>query len=117
MHDYKQQFDVDFNNTWAEVIKSVFFKSFFILTETHDLYVYQMNVVIAFLYKISKEIIYVSQSNGFIEDFTLVYESQKTFYDFKQSSRIWYNVIQKFFKSLNFISTKADVSVFIYKNK
>ena len=76
-----------------------------------------MNVVIAFLYKILKEVIYVSQSDDFIEDSTLIYELRKTFYNFKQSSHVWYNVIQKFLKSLNFISTEADVSVFIHENK
>ena len=98
-------------------MKSAFFKSFFVLAETRDLYIYQMNVVIAFLYEILKEVIYVNQSNDFIEDSTLICEFRKAFYDFKQSSRVWYNVIQKFLKSLNFISTKADVSVFIHENK
>ena len=117
MHDYKQQFDVDFNNTWTEMMKLTFFKSLFILAEARDLYIYQMNVVIAFLYEILKEVIYVSQSNDFIEDSTLICELRKAFYDLKQSSRVWYNVIQKFLKSLNFIFTEADVSVFIYENK
>ena len=99
------------------MIKSALFKSLFVLTETRDLYIYQINVVIAFLYEILKEVIYVSQSNDFIEDSTLVCELCKTFYNLKQSSRVWYNIIQKFLKSLNFIFTEADVSVFIYKNK
>ena len=47
-----------------------------------------MNVVIAFLYEMLKEIIYVSQSNDFIEDFTLVCEFRKVFYDLKQLSRV-----------------------------
>ena len=47
-----------------------------------------MNVVIAFLYEILKEVIYVSQSNDFIEDFTLVCELRKVFYNFKQLSRV-----------------------------
>ena len=117
MHDYKQQFDVDFNNTWIEVMKSAFFKSLFVLAEIRNLYIYQMNVVIAFLYEMLKEVIYVSQSNDFIEDFTLICELRKAFYDLKQSSRVWYNIIQKFLKSLDFVSTEADVSVFIHENK
>ena len=40
MHDYKQQLDVDFINTWIEIIKSMFFRSFFVLTKTRDLYIY-----------------------------------------------------------------------------
>ena len=47
-----------------------------------------MNVVIAFLYEILNEMIYVNQSNDFIENFTLVCEFWKVFYNFKQSSRV-----------------------------
>ena len=70
------------------MMKSAFFKSFFVLTETRDLYIYQMNVVIAFLYEILKEVIYVNQSNDFIEDSTLICEFRKAFYNLKQSSRV-----------------------------
>ena len=70
------------------MMKSAFFKSLFVLTLTRDLYIYQMNVIIAFLYEILKKVIYVSQSNDFIEDFTLICELRKTFYNLKQSSRV-----------------------------
>ena len=38
----------------------MFFRSFFVLIEIRDLYIYQMNVVIVFLYEILNEVIYVS---------------------------------------------------------
>ena len=70
------------------MMKLTFFKALFVLTETRDLYIYQINVVIAFLYEISKEVIYVSQSNNLIKDFTLICEFRKFFNNFKQSSRV-----------------------------
>ena len=39
------------------------------------------------------------------------------FYDFKQLSRVYYKIIQKFLKSLNFFFTKANVLIFIHENK
>ena len=75
------------------MIKSAFFKSLFVLAEIRDLYIYQINVVTAFLYEILKEVIYVSQLNNFIEDFTLICEFRKAFYDLKWLSRNWYNEI------------------------
>ena len=66
----------------------MFFRSLFVLTKARDLYIYQMNVVIAFLYEILNEIIYVNQLNDFIKNLTLICEFRKTFYDFKQSSRV-----------------------------
>ena len=106
MHDYKQQLDVDFTSIWTEIMKSTFFRSLFVLTEICDLYIYQINIVIAFLYEILKEVIYVNHSNDFIEDFTLICELRKALYNFKQSSRVWYNVIQKLLKSLNLFLQK-----------
>ena len=52
-----------------------------------------MNIVIAFLYEILNKVIYVNQSNNFIENFTLICELRKFFYNFKQSSRVWYKLI------------------------
>ena len=76
-----------------------------------------MNIVIVFLYEILNEVIYVSQSDDFIENFTLICEFQKFFYDFKQLSRVWYKIIQKFLKNLNFIFIKANILMFIHENK
>ena len=76
-----------------------------------------MNVVIVFLYEILNEMIYVNQSDDFIENFTLICELRKVFYKFKQSSRVWYKIIQKFLKNLNFSFIKADVLIFIHENK
>ena len=93
IHDYKRQFDIDFINTWIEKIKSAFFWSIFVLTKACDLYIDQMNIVIDFLYEILNEMIYVNQSNDFIENFTLICELRKVFYNLKQSSRVWYKII------------------------
>ena len=66
----------------------MFFRSLFVLIKIRDLYIYQMNIVIVFLYKILNKMIYVNQSNDFIEDFTLICEFRKFFYKLKQSSRV-----------------------------
>ena len=58
------------------------------MSETYDLYIYQMNVVIVFLYEILNKVIYVNQSDDFIKNFTLVCELRKVFYEFKQLSRV-----------------------------
>ena len=60
VHDYKQIVKVDFNFTWTKIIKIAFFKILFALTETRKLYIYQMNVVIVFLYDFLNKIIYVN---------------------------------------------------------
>ena len=76
-----------------------------------------MNIVIAFLYELLDEIIYVIQLNGFIEDSELVCRLIKALYELKQSFQMWYEVIKDFFKSLNFKFINSDNSVFVSKNK
>ena len=98
-------------------MKIAFFKILFALTEARELYIYQMNVVIAFLYNFLDEVIYVNQSNDFIKNSTLICELRKVLYKLRQSSRIWYKIIQKFLKKLNFIFIATDASIFIFENK
>ena len=117
VHDYKQIARVDFNFTWAKIMKIAFFKTLFALTGARELYIYQMNVVTAFLYDFLDEIIYVNQSDNFIKNSTLICELWKTLYELRQSSRVWYKIIQKFLKGLSFIFIAADASVFVSENK
>ena len=117
VHDYKQIAEVNFNFTWTKIIKIAFFKTLFALTEAREFYIYQMNVVIVFLYDFLNEIIYVNQSNDFIKNSTLICELRKMLYKIRQSPQVWYKIIQKFLNKLNFIFIAADASIFIFKNR
>ena len=117
IHDYKQKYDVHYYETWTKVIKSAFFRTFFIIAAVRRLHAEQMNIIIVFLYELLDEIIYVTQSNKFIEDFELICRLIKTLYELKQSFRMWYEVIKNFFKSLNFELINFDNNVFVNKNK
>ena len=76
-----------------------------------------MNIIIIFLYELLDEIIYVTQSNEFIEDFELICRFIKALYELKQSFWMWYEVIKDFFKSLSFEFINSDNSVFVSKDK
>ena len=47
-----------------------------------------MNIIIIFFYELFDEIIYVTQSNEFIEDFKLICRFIKALYKLKQSFRM-----------------------------
>ena len=83
IHDCKQKYGVDYYEIWTKVIKSAFFRIFFAITAVRRLHAEQMNIVIAFLYELLDEIIYVIQSNEFIEDFELICRLIKTLYELK----------------------------------
>ena len=117
IHDYKQKYDVDYYETWTEVVKSAFFRTLFAITAARRLHAEQMNIIIVFLYELLDEIIYVTQSNEFIENSELICRLIKALYELKQSFRMWYEVIWDFFKSLNFKFINSDNSVFVSKDK
>ena len=117
IHDYKQKYDVDYYDTWTEIVKSAFFRTFFIIVAARRLHAEQMNIIIVFFYELLDEIIYVIQLNEFIEDLELICRFIKALYELKQSFRMWYEVIKNFLKSLNFKFINSDNSVFVSKNK
>ncbi len=72
-----------------------------------------MNVKTAFLYEDIKENIYIKQLTSYITNDTLIYKLKKALYDLKQFSRVWYDTLIKFLKSLSFSSLIFDYSMFI----
>lgn len=56
---YFQQFEVDFNQTFAAVVKSMAFKIFFEIAAFFDLHIDQINIQIAFFYKFINQFIYI----------------------------------------------------------
>lgn len=48
---------------------------------------------------------------------TLVYHLQKVLYGLKQAFYIWYALVSKFLKGLEFIKTNANNKVFVSYNK
>jgi hypothetical protein len=86
-HDFKQRHDVDFDETFASVVKLVSYKSFIIINIIQELQIRHMNVVVAFLYELFNEDVYVIQSHMFEfeedKDDTLVCKLKRALYDLK----------------------------------
>ncbi len=55
VHRYKKHEGVDYNKTWAGVVKPSSFRSLFRIAEERGLYLEQMDVVTAFLYSFFNE--------------------------------------------------------------
>lgn len=114
---YKQQYEIDYNEIWSEVVKSAIFRMMFDITATCDLHIKQMNVVIVFLYEFLNELIYVKQSHDFVIDFNLICRLRKALYDLKQASRVWSIMIQSFLNKLDFHEIESDKSLFVSEDK
>ncbi len=60
-HDFKQRHEVDFDETFVSVVKLVSYKSLMTISTIEELQIRHMNVVIAFLYELLDEDVYVIQ--------------------------------------------------------
>ena len=117
VHEYKQQKEINYNEIWIEIVKFFSFRILFAIAAERRLQIQQMNIVTVFLYELLNENVYVSQSIDFIENFELICHFLKTLYGFKQSSRVWYEVLHFYLKKLDFDTTEFDHNVFVSKDK
>jgi len=84
----------------------------------HDLELHQMDVKTAFLNGVLEEEIYMQQPEGFIEPGNehLVCKLKRTLYGLKQSPRVWYQTIDKFFADMGFKRVEGDYGLYVIWN-
>lgn len=110
---FEQREGVDFNETFASVVKPMSYKAIFALAAALDWELEQMDVKTAFLYGNVEETIYVTQPTGFETGGKhKVCKLKKALYGLKQSPRVWYNTLSAYLKELGFEPIAADFSVF-----
>jgi hypothetical protein len=109
---FEQQEGVDYNETFASVVKPMSYKMLLAIAAAEDLEIEQMDIKTAFLYGEIDEEIYVSQPEGFDDGTGRVCKLKKALYGLKQSPRIWYNTLAGFLKTLGFEPLTSDLSVF-----
>jgi hypothetical protein len=115
-HDFKQRHEVDFDEIFVSVVKFVSYKTLMTINIIRELQIRHMNVVIAFLYELLDEDLYVIQSHMFEfeknEDDILVCKLKRALYDLKQTSKMWCDIVHKFLIELEFKKSNSDHAVF-----
>jgi len=98
---YKQQFDIDYDQTFVSVIKPQTYKTLFVLTAHYDLEVNQMNITTAFLYGSINQVVYVElpHSYGLSDKVALL---NKALYGLKQAPHLWYKTLHDLLMFLGF---------------
>ncbi len=114
--DYLQQFGIDFDQTFAIVVKPMAFWVLFSIAVYYDLNINQMDVKTAFFYSLINQLVYMQISKG-LEDSTnrgKICKLLKGLYKLKQAPRLWYKRLSKFLlEKLGFSQINADHNVFV----
>jgi transposase InsO family protein len=108
----QQREGVDFNETFATVVKPMSYKLIFAIAAALDWEIDQMDVKTAFLYGKVEETVYMEQPTGLEDGSTKVCKLDRAIYGLKQAPRVWYNTLSEFLQQLDFSPLDADASVF-----
>ena len=117
VHGYKQEYGVDYAETWSGVVKPPTFRTVFGIAAHRDLHIEQMDVVTAFLYGFLDEEVFVEQPHGFAESPILVCLLRKALYGLKQAPRVWSVMLRNYLNKLGFYETESDKSLFVSEDK
>ena len=110
---FEQVYGVNYDQTYASVVKSMSFKLLFAIMAHFDLDCEQMDVVTAFLNALLKEKVFVEQPEGYEQGSGMVCRLLRALYGLKQSPREWYITLRDFLVSKGFRRTESDHSVFV----
>lgn len=113
---FEQKEGIDYDETFAAVVKPMSYKMLFALAAALDLDIEQMDVKTAFLYGEIDGEVYVRQPQGFDDGSGRVWRLKKALYGLKQAPRIWYQTLTDFLKDLGFEALDADHGVFARGN-
>jgi hypothetical protein len=109
---FSQQEGIDYDETFAAVVKPMTYKTLFAIATDLDWEIEQMDVKTAFLYGDIDHETFVEQPTGFTDGSNKVCRLRKALYGLKQSPRIWYQTLATFLQSKGFRRLHSDYSVF-----
>lgn len=111
---FKQVFGVDYNDTYAPVVKLSALRILLSVAITKRMHVHGMDVKNAFLNSKLDHKIYLSQPEGFVDNTNPNYvcKLNKALYGLKQSPRQWYNTIKPVLESVGVNSSPSDSGIF-----
>jgi hypothetical protein len=111
---FTQVAGIDYDETFAPVAKFQSIRLLLALTAMHDLELHQMDVKTAFLYGDLDEDVYMEQPEGFEEGAKdTIWKLNKSLYGLKQAPRAWYRKLDNTLKSLGFLRTYSDHSIYV----
>nr|GEV32130.1 hypothetical protein [Tanacetum cinerariifolium] len=117
-HGYRQEEGIDFEESFASVVRLEAIRFFLAYAAHKNIVFYQMDVKTTFLNGNLTEEVYVSQPDGFVDQDNPnhVYKLKKALYGLKQAPRVWYDMLSSFLISQDFSKGSVDPTLFIHRN-
>ena len=111
---YAQRPGIDFNETFAPVVRLNTLRALLSYAVQKGLLIHQMDVVTAFLNGDLEEEVYMEQPPGYIDkgEEDLVCCLKRALYGLKQSPRCWNTTFCEYLKELGFVQLKSDYCIF-----
>jgi hypothetical protein len=113
---FSQVYGQDYFETYAPVARLASIRTLLALAAKYQLEIQQIDVKTAFLYGDLDKEIYIKLPKGYDDDNTLVYKLVKSIYGLKQAPKVWYKVINAFFKRQGFAKSTYDLAVYIQRD-
>ena len=88
VHRYRQQHGIDYDETYAAVVKATSYRVIIAWAANHGLRLSQMDVVTAFLYGLLDDLVYVIQPTGYEDSTGRICKLLRALYKLKQAPRI-----------------------------
>jgi transposase InsO family protein len=110
---YTQQLGIDYNETWAGVTRLESVRMTAAIAAKHDLKLWRIDYVGAYLNSLTKEDIYMKQPEGFVEPGLEdhVCKLVHTIYGTMQGAHDWYETLKDTYDELGYITSRADPCV------
>ncbi|GJY58063.1 retrovirus-related pol polyprotein from transposon TNT 1-94 [Tanacetum coccineum] len=114
---YHQEEEIDFEESFAPVTRIEAIRIFIANAANKNMTIYQMDIKTAFLNGELREVVYVSQPEGFVDQDNLnhVYRIKNALYGLKQAPCAWYDMLSSFLLSQEFSKDAVDPTLFTMK--
>nr|GEV41048.1 hypothetical protein [Tanacetum cinerariifolium] len=112
---YRQEKGIDFKESFTSVARMEAIRIFLAYVAHKSFTVFQIDVNTAFLHGTLKEVVYVCQPEGFIDDDhpRHVYKLKNALYGLKQAPKAWYDELSLFLLHNHFFKGTIDPTLFI----
>ena len=115
---FQQEHGIDYNETFAPVVKYKSMRLVLALAAQYRLVIHQIDFETAFLNAPLDEEIYLEQPEGFVIPSDhgkprLVWKLQRAIYGLKQAPREWWHTINRLLVKLNYESIPADPCIYV----